>query len=255
MNRKYGLLVVIGLLATSMLASEVQAQPGGGGNRGQRGMGMMGGMGGRGGMGGGTGLQLLQNEQVQKELEIVADQKTKITELATEQRTARQDMMSQLQDLQGEERVTKMQELSKKSQEKLDKKLAEILLPKQLERLKELQIQAEGAAALMSNQDVIKALNVTSEQQEKMRAAQQELMTKMRDAMQGGGMDPQEMQANMQKMTKELNEKLLALLTPDQAAKFEKMKGAKSDIDFTTIGRGQRGQRGQRGGGGGPGGN
>ena len=65
-----------------------------------------------------------------------------------------------MQDLSQEERQAKMQAM----QEDMLKKLGEILLPKQLERLKQIQLQVEGAMAL-SNPDVVKALNITDDQQ------------------------------------------------------------------------------------------
>jgi Spy/CpxP family protein refolding chaperone len=252
MIRKYGLLILIGLLGAALLASEAQAQPGGGG--GQRGGGRMGG--GRGMGGGGMAiLQLLQDERVQKELEIVADQKTKITELADEQRNAMRDAFSSLsQDLTQEERTTKMQQLMKENQDKLMKKLGEILLPKQLERLKQLLLQAQGAAAL-EDADVVKALNITTEQQDKIRTIREEARQKMRDALQD--LSGAERRTKQQEMQKELNDKVLAVLTADQAAQLEKMKGPKADYDVSSIlttGRGGRGQGGGGQGGGGQGG-
>jgi delta 1-pyrroline-5-carboxylate dehydrogenase len=247
MARKYGLLILIGFLGAALLASEVQAQPQGGG-RGGRGMGGMG----PGGGGGMMLLTLVQNDKVQKELEIVADQKTKLTALATEQSTAMRDLFASMQDLSPEERQTKMQ----KNQDELMKKLGEILLPKQLERLKEIQLQAEGAMALLTP-DVSKALKITEDQQVKMREAQ----SSMRDAMSGlRDLSREERQTKMTALRKEISDKMLAVLTPDQVAQYEKMKGAKVDIDFSTLmGPGGRGGRGGPGGGGpppgGPGGN
>jgi delta 1-pyrroline-5-carboxylate dehydrogenase len=245
MARKYGLIILVGFLGAALLAAEANAQPQGGG-RGARGMGGM------GPGGGGMGLlMLVQNEKVQKELEIVDDQKTKLTELSTEQRTAMRDMFTSMQDLSQEERQTKMQEM----QDKFQKKLADILLPKQLERLKEIQLQAEGPMAL-ANPDIAKALNLTSEQQDKVKAIRDEAQAKVRELFTGMQDLSQEerrakmteMQTKMQTMTKELGDKLLTILTPDQVAQFDKMKGAKVDIDFSTLMRGNRGNRGGAGG-------
>jgi Spy/CpxP family protein refolding chaperone len=251
MARKYGLLILVGFLGAALLACEAQAQPGGGGpGGGMRGMGGMG-----GGMGGGNmALTLLLNEKVQKELELVDDQITKIKAVQTESQTAMREVFSSIpQDASQEERMTKMRELMTKSQENTKKKLAEILLPKQLERLQQLQIQAEGAQAL-SNPDVVKALDITSDQQSKMQTIRQEYMTKMRESM-GANQNQtrEERTAAREKSNKELSAKLMEVLTPDQTAKLEKMKGPKSDIDFTTI-RPAGGARGNRGGGGGGGG-
>jgi hypothetical protein len=243
MARKYGFLVLCGFLAAALVASEAQAQPGGGGRGGRGGRGGPGGM-----MSGANGLLMLaQNAQVQKELEIVDDQKTKLTDLAAAQRTARQELMN----LSQEERAPKAQAM----QDDLMKKLGEILLPKQLERLKQIQLQVEGPNALTSP-DVVKALNITADQQAKMKTISDEAQTKMRDALQG--VTGPDRMTKMQEMNKDLGEKLLAVLTPDQVAQFEKMKGPKLDIDPATLMRGGRGGagggRGGRGGGGGGGG-
>ncbi len=96
---------------------------------------------------------LLNNEKVQKELQLVDDQKTKVAEAVKESSkelsTALRDSFSSLpRDLSPEKRQTKMLELMKNNQDKLLKKIGKILLPKQFERLKELQIQSQGPMAL-----------------------------------------------------------------------------------------------------------
>jgi Spy/CpxP family protein refolding chaperone len=238
MARKYGLLLLIGLLASMMLASEAQAQGGG-----ARGRGPGGGGGPMGGGGGGV-LMLVQNEKVQKELEIVDEQKTKLTALAEEQRTSMRELFSSTQDASREERQTKMQA----EQEKFQKKLAEILLPKQLERVKQIQIQAELAMGLISP-DVLKALNVTSEQQGKITAANDEAQTKRRDARTSmQSLSQEERQTKMREMNKQLLDKVLEILTADQRAQLVKMQGEKIDIDFSTLMRQGGGRRGGAGG-------
>ena len=252
MARKYGLLILIGFLGAALLASEVQAQPGGG----QRGGGQRGGGRGMMGPGGGGGMMLItlvQNEKVQKELDIDADQKTKLTELATEQRRAMRNAFSSLpQDLSPEEQRTKMQELMKENQDKLMEKMGKILLPKQLERLKQILLQAQGSMAL-SDPDIIAALKITSDQQDQMKKIREDAMEKSRDEL--SGLSGAERRTKMQEIMKEIDKKVLEVLTSDQAAQLEKMKGAKVDFDLSTIMRGPGGRGGRGGaGGGGPGG-
>jgi hypothetical protein len=95
----------------------------------------------------------------------------------------------------------------------------------------------------LSDPDVVKTLNITSEQQDKIRTIREGAMEKL------SGLSGAERRTKMQESMKEINDKTLAVLTPDQAAQFEKMKGAKVDFDLSTITRG-----GGRGGRGGPGG-
>ena len=62
----------------------------------------------------------------------------------------------------------------------------------------------------------------------------------MRDSMQG--LTREERMAKMPEMRKEMQTKALAVLTPEQQQKFEKMQGAKIEIDFSAI-RPQGGKR------------
>ena len=96
----------------------------------------------------------------------------------------------------------------------MEKKLDGILLPHQLERLKQIDLQSKirqrGARALTGG-DVAEALNLSDDQREKLekRAAevQEELQTKIR-----------ELQADARK-------KMIDVLTPDQQAQLQKDDG------------------------------
>jgi Spy/CpxP family protein refolding chaperone len=236
-------------VAALVLAANLQAQgPGGGGGRGP---GMMGGPG--GGPGGGM-MMILQNEKVQKDIELDADQKEKIQKLATETREAMRAKMGDMSNLSQEERRTKMQEMRKDMEEetaKTEKKIEGILLPKQLERIKQIQLQVQGVAAL-ANPDVAKALELTADQQAKVKSINEESMKAMRDMFAGGGRPSAEDRDKMTKARKETETKLMDVLTADQKEKLEKMKG--ENFDVTVLrggpGGGGRGNRGGNGGGG-----
>jgi hypothetical protein len=288
MHRKYSLLVLIGLLGAALLASEVQAQNQGGPRGARRpATGMMGGGGGGGGgirFGDSNLLILLQNDKVQKDLQLVDEQKTKLKEAYDVEMTAEQERFSSLQGLSGDEQRTKLRELEKQNKDKTQKKLGEILLPHQIERLKQINLQTEGPMAL-SNPDIIKALNITSEQQDKMKALRRdEYPSNMSMSMSSMANESSEesqaritqnnMSVSMRRMPnesreefqarvtqihkkmlitrlKERGDKLLDILTQDQRDQFEKMKGAKIDIDISTlIGPYGRGGPGGPGGGG-----
>ena len=211
----------LGIVAALAVAANLQAQgPGGPGGRG----GMMGGQ--RGSL-----LMLLQNEQVQKEIELVADQKEKVTALATETREAMLAKMGDMSNLSQEERRTKMEGMRKEIEEetaKTQKKVEGILLPKQLERIKQIQIQVQGAMAL-SNAEVVKALALTDDQQAKIKTINDDARKAMRDMFSGGGPPSEEDREKMQKSMKETETKLMDVLTAAQKEKLEKMKGSKFD--------------------------
>jgi hypothetical protein len=119
----------------------------------------------------------------------------------------------------------------------MEKQLEKVLLPHQMDRLKQIdlqtKVQTRGASALTSG-DVAKALNLTDEQREKLekRAAevQEELQTKIK-----------QLQADARK-------KMLDVLTPDQQAQLDKMMGQQFDLPEQNFrdrfrGRGGRGGR------------
>jgi Spy/CpxP family protein refolding chaperone len=196
--------------------------------------------GGRGGFGTISKVQLLQSEQIQKELELADDQKAQVTKIAEDSRNEFQDVFASLRDLSQEERGKKLAEV----RGKIDKKAEDVLLDHQKTRLNELYIQVQGSAAL-SDAKVAEALKITDDQKSKIAAARDEMMQALRDARGDGGNFDREKTAQIRR---DGETKVLAVLTADQKAQFEKMQGKKIEIDRQALGRGFGG-RGRRGGG------
>ena len=257
MSRIGTLVGVFGLAL--FVASVASAQPGG------RGPGGPGGFGG-GMMGGGSNsyLQLLRLEQVQKDIELVDDQKTKIKELADAVSKEMRDQFSGMRDLSAEQRQAKMEEFRKKAADReaeLTKKVEAILLPHQVKRLKEINIQVQGLRALQ-NAEVAKELGITEDQKAKMEAIRKEItdqFAKAREEMQN--LSDEERRAKFREMgekmrgnREETEKKILDILTPAQKEKFETMKGKKIEINMSQLFGGQGGQGGRRGARGGNGG-
>ena len=208
-------------LIVFLAVSTAWAQPGGG----RGGPGGFGGFG-FGGFGGGSVLFTVLSEQVQKELEISDEQKASLQKLAEEIRGQRPDFQA-LRDLSPEEREKKMKEMEEQRQARsaeTNKKVSEILLPSQQERLREIIIQTRGVQAAANNDDLAKALGLTDEQKQKIKDI--------------AGQDLQKM----------IEEKVLSVLTSDQKAKLEKMKAKKFEFDPAAGGFGGRRNRGGRGG-------
>ena len=215
---------------------------------------------GRGFGGGGFGadpLSLLSNEKVQKELDLTTEQKDGAKKLGEEVQTQRREAFAGFQDLSEDERRAKFEEMRTKMQEQAKAtqvKVDALLLPPQVERLKQLVLQRQGAGAL-SNDDVVKALNISDEQKKQLADIRQAGFEKMREFFQPGGSD-EDRAAAREKMTafqKEQTDKSLAVLTADQKAQFEKMQGEKFEFP-ADLGRGGPGGRGPAAGGGGGGG-
>jgi hypothetical protein len=223
--------IVVGLTAllALLIATPLMAQQGRGRGRGA-GFGV-------------SKLQLVQAEPVQKELELVADQKDQIAKLAEEAQAARRGGGGgNFQDLSDEERAKRRQEQLARTRE-TDKKVEAILVGPQKTRLNEIYVQALGTGAL-TNEEIAKELGIGADLQEKINTTRQEAMqAAFQGGGGGGGFNPEA----LAKARAEVDTKVLALLSAEQKEKFEKMKGKKVDFDLTAIGRG-RGGAGRRGG-------
>lgn len=239
--------IVLALVAISALSATASAQPGPG-----MGFGMFGG--GAGAALSGQYGRLLTMPSVQKELELVDDQKDKI-------RAASEKMMSSMgelrdgmsppsPDMSQEERQKWMEDMQKKMQpiqDEYQKAVEAALLPKQVKRLKEIALQVVGAQALNIKQ-VQEDLKLTSDQLDKIKTINEDMGKKIREMFESG--DFQGMRTKMPEIRQENEKQLTGVLTAEQKASLEKMKGEKLDIpDSELRGPGGRG----RGGPGGPG--
>jgi hypothetical protein len=213
-----------------------------------------GGQGGRfgGGFGGTQSAgMLLGNEALQKELAITDDQKSKITTLSTELREKMQagapDFAS-IRDLPEAERNAKFAEMREKSTkvaEEFKSKFAEILTKEQNDRLQQIQWQLVG----LRDESLLKALNVSAEQTEKLKKIDTESQAKIealpRPDRNGGAEAFQERQTKTREITEEANKAKMEVLTSEQKDQLTKLKGKEFDVSAL---------RPRFGGGGGPGG-
>ena len=192
---------------------------------------------------------LLGVEQVQKELTLSEEQKTKVAQLVDDNRNAIQNLFQ----LSPEERQSKMQERVKENQ----KKIADFLSAAQNERLDQislqLTVQTQGPGAFI-RPEVADKLGLTSEQKDKIQAIVDELGGKRRDIIQNANGNFQAVQEPMMKLTAEEKDKAVALLTDDQKKKWETLAGKEFKIDLTQMRGGFGGGFGGRGGGFGGGG-
>jgi Spy/CpxP family protein refolding chaperone len=234
--RLVSLIIAAAACSWSACLAQPPGPPGGGGPGGPGGFG--------GPFGGGGGLLgLATRDEVQQELQLVDEQKDKVRAISDDMRTKVRDemggMFQQLRDVSDEERRAKFDEIRKKFETintDMEKKLDGVLLPHQLERLKQIDLQSKirqrGASALTGG-DVAEALNLSDDQREKLekRAAevQEELQTKIR-----------ELQADARK-------KMIDVLTPDQQAQLQKMMGDQFDLKDQGPGGGFRGRFGPGG--------
>jgi Spy/CpxP family protein refolding chaperone len=196
-----------------------------------------------------SSVQLASLEPVQAALKLTDEQKDKIKDVNDAMREEGQKLFAGGRD-QGGDRTAmreKMEELSATA----TKKLNEVLDEGQQKRLMGIQIQLAGVAAVM-DPAVAKELNITDDQKKQLQEASESNRQAMREAFesgqgQGGGREARE------KLRDDANKKLMAVLTSDQQAQLESLKGEKIEIDMSALrgqgGRfgGQRGERGNRG--------
>jgi Spy/CpxP family protein refolding chaperone len=173
----------------------------------------------------GNPLMLLGQESVQKELKLTDEQKTKADEL---RQKSREKMQEIFQGDEGE-RQKKMQELNEENR----KAVAAILNPEQTKRLKEITYQQRGATAL-ADPEVVKALNLTDEQQGKVKTINEETQAAMRELFTPGQAPDEDARNKMNDLRKSSGEKLMALLTPEQKSKWTALQGEpfKGEIRF-----------------------
>ncbi len=208
------------VLATSL---SVLAQPPGGGRPGGPG-GPPGGMmtGGPGRSGGDSSLMLLNMEAIQKELELVDDQKTKIRAASEEVR----------------------EELAKQMAALVRKKLQDILLPHQVERLQQIQIQLRGNSAL-NDTEVQEKLGLSADQKAQLTKLRENYGEQLR-AMFSGGRDrdgAEDRRAQVERLRTEMTQAVEKILTAQQREAFEQMKGPKFEMPSGGFG-GFRGRGG-----------
>jgi len=226
-----------------------------------------GGSGGFGMMGGrGNLMMLLRSEQVQKEVGLSEEQKTKLNELSEKLRNQMREQFSGMQDLTPEQRRARFEEMREKMEKEAEarsaettKQIAEILKPEQLMRAKQIQLQLEGPAALRKP-EIAKALGLSKEQSEKLEKLATEAREKgqqLFEGMRGGpGAGEQrdsgdraqrfaELREKGEKIRKDLEQQSMAVLTADQKAKLVEMAGKPFELDRSQLfqGRGDR-QRG-----------
>jgi hypothetical protein len=197
--------------------------------------------------------------EVQKELEVMDDQIAKLKGVEDEYRQKIQKEFGDLRNLPEDQRRTKYAEFQEKRRtwnEEAVKKVQEILLPPQWDRLHEISIQVRGTSAL-SDPKVQEELGLTEQQKTKIQEIGETAGNQMRAMFEGSrGLSEEQRRArraeDREKMTKMwagVQEQTLATLTAEQRDKFEQMKGKKIEIQWP-----QRGPGGPPGGGpGGPG--
>jgi hypothetical protein len=207
---------------------------------------------GRGLFGGPARIQLCTLEQVQADLKLTDDQKKLAEEI---NQKLNDDRRGLFQGGGGGGDFAAMREKMEKMNDEASAKLTEKLDDAQRKRLTELYVQTNGTSAIV-DKEVSEALKVTPEQAKSLAEAsdknRQDRFGAFRDFQ---DMSDDERQKASEKLAKEGDERMLAVLTNEQREAFGAMKGKELEIDISPLFRGRRGGGGQgrQGGGGRPG--
>ncbi len=181
-------------------------------------------------MGGGGKAMLLGREDVQKELKLSDDQKSKLDE---QRQAMMEEMRAQFQNGGGGGDQEAMRKNMMEMQKKSEANAMGVLDDKQKARLKELWIQRDGNRVITS-EEVQKDLGLSDAQKAKIKSlgdAQREAMNEIMTKMRNGEMDRSEIRPLMEKNNKAMDEELGKVLTADQAAKLKTMGGEAFKFD------------------------
>jgi Spy/CpxP family protein refolding chaperone len=174
-------------------------------------------------------LMFLAQKSVQQDLKLSDEQIKKIGEALTRQR----EEFNKLRELPREERDKKYAELFGASC-KLTK---EIVNCEQGHRLRQIIWQQQGALAF-GCPEVAKALELTSEQKEKIQAIHQELRDAGRKLFAAEQAPPrEEIHKKMKDLHKDAAAKMLALITEEQKEKWHELTGAPFAGEIVRHGR------------------
>jgi len=180
--------------------------------------------------GGGNLATLAANTGVQKELKLDDQQVEKAKDLAEKTREKMRETRETLQGLEGEERRTKQQEISREMNASSLKALGEFLKPEQITRLKQIAYQQRGVSAF-NDPEVAKKLNLTDSQKGDIQTILQESMEGARGLF-SQDQSPEEREAAMKKITelrKQSLSKAEAKLNDEQQKSWKELLGAPFD--------------------------
>jgi len=192
-------------------------------------------------------LHLLQTAKVRKELKITDEQSAKIAKVADKYNREAASKLGgvQLEGLSAQQKVGKQQEV-RDAQDKLiessRQEVSAILNADQLNRLKQILLQVNGAEALQ-DKEVAKEVGVTPEESAKIQKLQGETNVMLRSSLggipsNGGPTQTQMLGANIRtadKINNQAQEQYLGALTTEQKQKLDKLRGAPFTLERSDV--------------------
>ncbi|HWD37541.1 MAG TPA: hypothetical protein VG944_01720 [Fimbriimonas sp.] len=198
--------------------------------------------------GGGGGAFLLGRDDVQTDLKLTDEQKTKLQDL-------RESTFSQIQQARQEssgDRDAMQKAMAPIMQKALDE-TNKILTPEQQTRLHQINMQVNSYSVLTTDKDLQTQLKMTPAQAaqiDSLQKQQQQANASVFQKMQSGEMQRQDAFAAFKKNTEALNSAIQAVLTPEQKTAWTGMLGKPFVATSNPFGRFGGGRPGGGGGGG-----
>ncbi len=213
-------------------------------------------------------LTLLKAKEVQKDLELTDDQKTKLEKFADDMKTQVSAQLEGLKDLSQEDRRAKMAEIRSKLDDRakeVQTTLEEVLSTQQRDRLAQIGLQARGMR-VFTQKEVEDALQLTDDQKEKLKELRDKIGAEFRGGRGPGGpgaggpaaggrgaggpgaggpaaggpaagsASSDEIREKIKKAAAESMDKAKEILTAEQREKLDNMLGKKLDIDMSQLG-------------------
>ena len=169
-------------------------------------------------------LSMLSNPSVQKDLELVGDQLKQVQDLQAEFASQMKDQLGSLTSGGfSPEQLKGIPALIAKIKEKQKDQLENLLLPHQLERLKQVALQTHmkqaGTAGAIATDQIANALGISSEQIENLKSRSKEINKKL--------------QEDIEALKSKAQKELLSELTTDQQEKLQELTGDKYEPQNT----------------------
>ncbi|WP_247215283.1 Spy/CpxP family protein refolding chaperone [Synechococcus sp. C9] len=182
-------------------------------------------------------LELFQNPQIKKELNITDEQSAKIKAIGEQFRQRARALVSGLNlgQMEPAEREKKLDQIKDELEKEVGiarDEVGKVLTPAQLKRFKEITLQIYGFG-ILSYEHFIQELKLTPEQQAKLKKLRDDTWTSMRINLkvpEKGADNKQIIATNRKRMDQilqESNAKALDILTPEQKKLVETLQGAK----------------------------
>jgi hypothetical protein len=179
----------------------------------------------------GTYNGLLANPSVQKELKLDDRQVEKANALDEKTNAEMREKFEGLQDLEGQQRFTKMQEIGRDLNASALKAAGEFLKPEQITRLKQIANQVRGARSF-SDPEVAGKLKLTDAQKSDIQSIERDSFQEMRTIFQENQDDPEARRKKMDELRKQTLDKVVAKLNDEQQKTWKEMLGTAFDIKY-----------------------